>query len=84
MTTRGTAFGPFLETLNWRLDEMSEHELREAIRALASDLRPGERASFLARVSQRGAHQVMADGLLNEIKTLLSRIRSGEFYDGWG
>ncbi len=38
VTARAMAFGPFLEALNVRLDQMSEHELREAIRALASSL----------------------------------------------
>lgn len=84
VTARGMAFGPFLKALNGRLDQMSEQELREAIRALASDLRPADRASFLSRVSQRGSRQIVADGLLDGIKKLLDRIRSGEFYDGWG
>lgn len=84
VTVLEIAFGPFLEALNVRLDQMSEQELREAIRALAGDLRPAERASFLSRRSRRDTRQVVPDGLLGDIEDLLSRIRAGEFYDGWG
>ncbi len=76
MTTRGTAFGPFLETLNWRLDEMSEHELRRrsgpwpAIFGRASVV-PGPR--FPAR-----AHHVMADGLDTLFDRASAAFRAGQ------
>ncbi len=47
VTARGMAFGPFLG-VNRRLDQMSESELKEATRALASDLQPVESEPILA------------------------------------
>ena len=80
----GPALGPFLQQLGVALDSLSPDEIRQSIKAYATELLPAEREPFLAMLVRKEAPRQEAGPLLDDIDDLLARIRAGEFYDGYG
>ncbi|MGH8907250.1 MAG: hypothetical protein ACRD0K_12165 [Egibacteraceae bacterium] len=80
--------GPFLDTLERRLGELSAQELRRALLDRATRLPAAERAGFLAVFDRpAGVHSDGGAGqptLLDEIAAFLADVEAGAYVEGWG
>lgn len=98
MRQHNIGLGPFLDTLEQRLDALSADQLREILLAHATGLHAGDRAGFLALFTRPsstaqppstthptgGSEDAVDRQLLDDIEEFVIDIEAGVYVDGWG
>ncbi len=80
--------GPFLESLEQRLEALTADELRSVLLDHAARLPAADRVAFLAIFISRSTHAHPADAsdpdLVGDVESFIADIADGAYVDGWG